>query len=137
MSRLNPALPTRRPVLGLWTVSAPVPPPPAEVVAAVVMFGDVVQEHDDGTTTIRLSQARVERGDLDAVLGADLARATEIGVIWDEREEQIVRVLDSGGLAPVSSLRGQNRYATARMRGGVAQHGGGPRGEPGVEDVAA
>ena len=107
-----------RPALGLWTTPRPIVPPPAQVVAAVVMFHDVVEEGEDGLTVLRVSPGRLAREDIALVLGADLARAGEVRVVWDEREEQIVRVIDTGAVEPVGALPGlANRYAEARKRG--------------------
>lgn len=118
MSATHQAYPHARTTLSLWAVPAPIEPPSASVVAAVVVFGDIHETWDDGETVIRFSRARLEREDMRLLLREDLARAGGVRVIWDEREEQIVRVLDSGPLTMTPQLQSVgNRYAEARMRG--------------------
>ena len=114
----RPAYPQARAPLSLWATPVPAPPPSASVVAAVVAFGDVVEEREDGETLIRFSPARLEREDMQLLLGSDLDRALDVSVIWDAEEEQIVRVLDTARLQPVTAAPGgANCYARAKMRG--------------------
>jgi hypothetical protein len=114
-------LPTPAAALSLWGLSEPVAAPAEHVVAAVLQFGDVREERDDGTTLIRFTRSRLEREDMQLLLGDDLYRALDVSLIWDEAEDQLVRVLD---LAPLRHSDGQrraratrpNRYADAHMR---------------------
>ncbi len=118
IDRDRQAYPLPRAPLSLWAVPVAAPPPSSSVVAAVVAFGDVVEERDDGETLIRFSRARLEREDMRLLLGCDLARALDVSVVWDSQEDQIVRVLDSTRLQPVTAAPGAgNRYANAKMRG--------------------
>jgi len=91
--------------------------PGERVVAAVLQFGDVRDEREDGTTLIRFTRSRLEREDMQMLLGEDLYRALDVSLIWDEAEDQLVRVLD---VAPLRQGRARanapNRYADAHMR---------------------
>jgi len=103
--------------MSLWAFADPVAAPAERVVAAVLQFGDVREEREDGTTLVRFTRRRLEREDLQMLLGEDLYRALDISLIWDEAEDQLVRVLDvaplrQGRLRPAPS----NRYADAHMR---------------------
>jgi hypothetical protein len=110
-------LPPAAASMSLWGVPDPAAAPRESVVAAVLQFGDVREEREDGTTLIRFTRSRLEREDMQMLLGEDLYRALDVSLIWDEAEDQLVRVLD---VAPLR--RGQarttppNRYADAHMR---------------------
>ena len=111
-----------RSAASLWAVSrAPAPPPSPALVSAVLVFGDVHEVREDGITAIRLSPARLAPGDLKMLLGVDETRLLDLTVLWDEREEQVVGVIDAGPLrpSPEPDPAGPtgNAYADARMRG--------------------
>jgi len=107
--------------MSLWGAADPVAAPGEGVVAAVLQFGDVREEREDGTTLIRFTRSRLEREDMQMLLGEDLYRALDVSLIWDETEDQLVRVLD---VAPLRQGQAQararatrpNRYADAHMR---------------------
>ena len=83
------------------------------------MFGDVWEERGDGYVTRRLSAERLSGEDIGLVLPdpQDRARALDVSVIWNDAEDEIVRVVD---LAPLRAGRETveqiNRYAVARKR---------------------
>ena len=108
-----------RPAVSLFTAPRPLAPPSEAVVAAVLMFGDVWEERADGHVTRRLSAGRVAGEDVELVLPdpQDRDRALDVTVVWNAREDEIVRVVD---LAPLRTGRADadqaNRYAEARKR---------------------
>jgi hypothetical protein len=111
-----------RPAASLWAAPLrPTVPVSPALVSAVLVFGDLHEARDDGTTAIRLTPARLAPGDLKQLLGVDTARLTDITVIWDDREEQVVGVVDAGALRPEPEPDPAgptgNAYADARMRG--------------------
>jgi hypothetical protein len=112
-----PNLPPPAAPMSLWGVEDPVAAPGERVVAAVLQFGDVRDERDDGTLLIRFTRSRLEREDMQMLLGDELYRALDVSLIWDEAEDQLVRVLD---VAPLRQGRVRptpfNRYADAHMR---------------------
>ncbi len=103
--------------LSLFSAPAPVPPPSQSVVAAVLQFADAREEHDDGLVTLRFTAARLARDDMALILGAEVGRAADVSIVWDEKEGEMVRVID---LAPLragrDALEQSNRYAAARQR---------------------
>jgi hypothetical protein len=111
-----------RPAASLWAAPfRPTTPISPALVSAVLVFGDVHEMREDGTTAIRISPARMAPGDLRQLLGLETARLTDITVIWDDRDEQVVGVVDAGPLRPdpepdPAGPTG-NAYADARMRG--------------------
>ncbi len=51
-----------------------------------------------GRTLMRLSPERVLRADIILLLGRDAERAADIGLVWNDREDQIVRIIDDAAL---------------------------------------
>jgi hypothetical protein len=72
--------------------------PPAAVVDAVLRFHDVALDQGGERTLLRLSEQRLREPEVEAALGADAGRAANVSILWNERESQIVRVLE-GSLA--------------------------------------
>ncbi len=103
--------------ISLWTTPEAVAAPSERIVAAVLQFGDLREEREDGMTLIRFSRHRLEREDMVFLLGEELERALDVSLIWDEAEDQLVRVLD---VAPLRQGRANalrlNRYADAHKR---------------------
>jgi hypothetical protein len=82
--------PARRPI------EDPRPLPlPGAVVDAVLRFHD--EEHDQGAgrTLLRLSQRRLAERDVAQALGELAPRAARVSILWNERESQIIRVLEA------------------------------------------
>ena len=118
MSQLVFAFPAARPAVSIWAQPSPVAPPSDRVVAAVLQFGDVWDEREDGLTLIRFTPERLAMGDMRELLGSETARAEDVSILWDDREEQLVRVIDTAPLRAASDERPTgNAYADARMRG--------------------
>lgn len=70
-------------------------PPPAAVVDAVLRFHDEEQEQSSGFTLLRLSAKRSRQRDVKAALGPHAARAARVSILWNERESEIIRVLEA------------------------------------------
>ena len=68
-------------------------PPPAAIVDAVLRYHD--EEHDQGAgrTLLRLSQRRL--AEVAPTLGEHAPRAARVSILWNERESQIIRVLEA------------------------------------------
>jgi len=110
-------LPTPAAPMSLWSAPDPVAAPAERIVAAVLQFGDVREDREDGTTLIRFTRSRLDREDMQMLLGEDLYRALDVSLIWDEAEDQLVRVLDVAPLRQGDArAKPPNRYADAHMR---------------------
>ena len=70
-------------------------PPPAAVVDAVLRFHDEEQDQGSGRTLLRLSARRLRQREVKAALGAHAARAARVSILWNERESEIIRVLEA------------------------------------------
>ena len=70
-------------------------PPPAALVDAVLRFHDEEQEQSSGFTLLRLSAARLRQREVKAALGDLAPRAARVSILWNERESEIIRVLEA------------------------------------------
>jgi hypothetical protein len=74
--------------------------PSSAVVDAVLRYSDVQEDVGGGRVMKRLSPARLRDGEVAAALGKDAVQAGRVSILWNDREDQIVRVL----VAPAHSL---------------------------------
>lgn len=68
---------------------------PGLVVDAVLRFHDVEHDQGSGRTLLRLSERRLREPEVEAALGSDAARASRVAILWNERESEIIRVLEA------------------------------------------
>ena len=73
-------------------------PVSAAMISAVLDFADIHRDLGGGRTLLRLSPERVLRADIILLLGRDAERAADIGLVWNDREDQIVRIIDDAAL---------------------------------------
>ena len=67
---------------------------------AILQYADVHQDLGDGWALLRLSARRRKDPVITALLGREARRLAEVAIIWDEREDEIVRVLDDAQPEP-------------------------------------
>ncbi|MDP3175232.1 MAG: hypothetical protein Q8M88_12445 [Phenylobacterium sp.] len=65
------------------------------VIDAVLRYSDVQQDLGGGRTLMRISDARLHEAEVRDSLGDTAARAATVSILWNEREGQIIQVLDS------------------------------------------
>ena len=68
---------------------------PAVVIDAVLRFHDEEQDQGSGRTLLRLSQKRLRQREVKQALGKLTDRAANVSILWDEREDEIIRVLEA------------------------------------------
>ena len=73
-------------------------PVSAAMISAVLDFADIHRDLGGGRTLLRLSHERVAKADIILLLGRDAQRAVDVGLVWNDREDQIVRVVDDAAL---------------------------------------
>ena len=73
-------------------------PLPGAVINAILRFHDIEEDVGGGRTLMRLSKARCGEAEVRAELGDGAARAEGVGILWNEREGEIIRVLEGAGL---------------------------------------
>lgn len=69
--------------------------PPAAVVDAVLRYHDVAVDQGGERTLLRLSEHRLHEPEVAAALGNQLPRAARVAILWNERESEIIRVLEA------------------------------------------
>jgi hypothetical protein len=72
-----------------------VPHLPGHIIDAVLRFHDEAQETGAGCSLLRLSARRLRDPEVDALLGKDAKRAAAVSILWNERESEIIRVLEA------------------------------------------
>ena len=68
---------------------------PSSVVDAVLRFHDEEQDQGSGRTLLRLSKKRLRDAEVSAALGDQKKRAANVSILWNERESEIIRVLEA------------------------------------------
>jgi hypothetical protein len=68
---------------------------PGAVVDAVLRFHDEVQDQGMGRSLLRLSAHRLHDAEVEAALGELTDRAAHVSILWNERESEIIRVLEA------------------------------------------
>jgi hypothetical protein len=70
-------------------------PLPGALVDAVLRYHDEVQDQGCGRSLLRLSARRLHDAEVEAALGDLAPRAAQISILWNEREGEIIRVLEA------------------------------------------
>jgi hypothetical protein len=73
-------------------------PVSAAMISAVLAFADIHRDVGGGRTMMRLSPERAAKADVILLLGGDAERATDVGLVWNDREDQLIRVVDDAAL---------------------------------------
>ena len=68
---------------------------PSSVVDAVLRFHDEEQDQGAGHTLLRLSKKRLRDAEVAEALGDQKKRAANVSILWNERESEIIRVLEA------------------------------------------
>ena len=104
-------------------------PPSGELVNAVIQYADLIKDMGGGRSMLCLSDRRRADPVICEPLGREAPRLADVAVIWDDEQDQIVRVLDAA--------RGEaTRGGAACGDAGVSEAGMKPFGEERVELTA-
>jgi hypothetical protein len=74
--------------------------PDAAMIDAIVRHADLRTDMGSGRVLLRLSAGRLAQAEVIFALGGDLRRAGEIGVVWNEHDDEFVRVVDDARARP-------------------------------------
>ena len=84
-----------------YRIDAPAPRLPGrDMIDAIVRLADLRTDMGGGRVVLRLSAGRLAQADAIMALGPDLRRAGEIGVVWNERDDEFVRIIDDARARP-------------------------------------
>jgi hypothetical protein len=98
-------------------------PPSGELISAVIQYADLIKDMGGDRSMLRLSERRLGDPVIRGPLGREADRLRDIAVIWDDEEDQIVRVLDAAAgdpVAPASSMQPFGDEAVALTPDGLA-----------------
>lgn len=70
-------------------------PLPGAVIDAVLRYHDQAEDQGAGRTLLSLSANRLGDSEVSLALGELSDRAGRIGILWNERESQIIRVMEA------------------------------------------
>ena len=70
-------------------------PLPAAIVDAVLRYHDEAQDQGCGRSLLRLSSRRLHDAEVTRALGGLADRAAGVAILWNEREGEIIRVLEA------------------------------------------
>ncbi len=75
-------------------------PPSGDLINAILQYADVQENVGGGRVKLSLSARRIADPVISGPLGREAGRLHEVSVIWDEREDEIFRIVDDarGGL---------------------------------------
>jgi hypothetical protein len=94
-----------------YRIDAPAPGlPSGDMIDAIVRFADQRSDAGAGRVLLRLSAGRLAQAEVMLALGHNLRRAGEVGVVWDERDEEVVRVVDDARLKPQAHAWWEDYY---------------------------
>jgi hypothetical protein len=69
--------------------------PSGGLINAILSYADIQLDMGGGKIMLRMSEERRTDPVIRKALGREAARLADISVIWDEREDQIFRIIDS------------------------------------------
>ncbi len=69
--------------------------PSGALINAILGYADIQLDVGGGKMMLRMSEDRLTDPVIRKALGREAARLADISVIWDEREDQIFRIIDS------------------------------------------
>jgi hypothetical protein len=75
-------------------------PPSGALINAVLQFADLRDDMGGGRVLLRVSPARMAEPAVRDGLGEEAGRLADVALIWDERDEALVRVLDGASPPP-------------------------------------
>lgn len=70
-------------------------PLPGSVIDAVLRYHDQAEDQGAGRTLLSLSASRLSDSEVSKALGELSDRAGRVGILWNERESQIIRVMEA------------------------------------------
>ena len=113
----------RRNVLNLTPIETlervvPQPSPPSSALINVILeYADIQHEASGGHVVLRLSHKRMKDPVIKSILGRETRRLQDISILWDEAEDEIVRVCDAatGADAPFEETPAQSELDTFEL----------------------
>jgi hypothetical protein len=80
--------------------------PSGDLISAIIQYADVIQDVGGHCSMLRLSERRMADPVIAEALGREAPRLAQVAVIWNDEEDQIVRVLDAAAGDAIGSTAG-------------------------------
>ena len=80
-------------------------PPSGDLINTILQYADIQQPMGGGRVMLSLSPRRIADPVISGPLGREAGRLFEVSIVWDEREDEIFRIVDEargGGVALVA-----------------------------------
>ncbi len=90
-------------------------PPSGALITAVVQHADLIKDLGGNQSLMRLSPRRSRDPRIANPLGREARRLSEIAVVWDDEEDQIVRVLDEAAGDAVAAVSTMEAFDEAEV----------------------
>ncbi|MDR3509451.1 MAG: hypothetical protein P4L64_16295 [Caulobacteraceae bacterium] len=71
-------------------------PPSGDLINTILQYADIQEAQGGGRVLLRLSPRRIADPVISGPLGREAMRLNEVAIIWDEREDEIFRIVDEG-----------------------------------------
>ena len=86
---------TAKPTAAKRKAALRIAPPSAELINSVIQYADLIKDMGGSRSMLRLSDRRRADAVICEPLGREAPRLADVAVIWDDEQDQIVRVLDA------------------------------------------
>jgi hypothetical protein len=80
--------------------------PSGDLISAIIQYADLIQDVGSHCSMLRLSERRMADPVITQALGREAPRLAQVAVIWNDEEDQIVRVLDAAAGDAIGSTAG-------------------------------
>ena len=90
-------------------------PPSSDLVSAVIQYADLIKDLGGGRSLLGLSERRRSDAVICEPLGREAGRLADVAVIWDDEQDQLVRVLDAARGDGVTSEAGMKPLGEERV----------------------
>jgi hypothetical protein len=80
------------------------PPPSGALINAVVQHADLIKDLGANQSVLRVSEKRRKDPRVRAALGRDVSRLCDLAVVWDDEQDQLVRVLDGAAADALAAV---------------------------------
>ena len=77
-------------------------PPSGDLINAILQYADVQEPMGAGRVKLSLSPRRIADPVISGPLGREAGRLFEVSVVWDEREDEIFRIIDDARGGPLA-----------------------------------
>jgi hypothetical protein len=85
-------------------------PPSGDLINAILQYADIQEPMGAGRVRLSLSPRRIADPVISGPLGREAGRLHEVSVIWDEREDEIFRIVDDARGAPLTLVEPDLAY---------------------------